>query len=512
MGQGIVYLVGAGPGDPGLLTLRAKELLSKADAVVYDALIPSSLLNLIPENAEKIFRGHRTQKGALGQSRINSLLVKLAKQGKRVVRLKGGDPFVFGRGAEEALELQKRGIPFEVVPGVTSAIAVPAYAGIPVTHRTANSSFTVVTGHEDPTKGLAQTDWRGLAQNEGTLVFLMALHTLPSLCEKLIEAGKPAETAAALIQSGTTPGQRAVVGTLGTISTLARQAGLKPPTTLVVGKVVELAGKLSWFARKPLFGKRILVTRNREKGGALSQALGEKGAEVIEIPTMELRPLPLSAEGKRILGSLDSYEWIVFTSGNAVEIFIGYLFGQGMDVRSLGKAKVACVGEATAGALRAFGIRADLVAKDYKQEGLVQALQRTPLAGKKVLLPRAKEGREVLRDWLVQRKALVETWTLYENRTPSGAGDELRRLFKEVGGVDLLIFASSSSVENFYGIFSGDERRKWLRKVPVAAIGPVTAGTVRKWGGKVVVQPRKYTIPDLVTAIMKWAKHKGNRS
>ena len=506
MAKGKVYIVGAGPGDPGLLTLNAQKALARADVVIYDALIHSRILGVIPETAERIFRGHRTKRGALSQSQINRLMVRLAKQGKQVVRLKGGDPFVFGRGAEEALELQRNGIAFEIVPGISSAVAVPAYAGIPVTHRALNSSFTVVTGHEDPTKPEAQIDWQSLALNGGTMVFLMGLHNLRGVCERLVREGKDRTTPAAVIQAGTTPQQRTVVGTLETISSLAQKAGLKAPATVVVGKVVGLRGRLNWLEPGPLSGLKILLTRTRDQSSFLSELLTQKGAEVIEIPTIEIAPLPMTGMVKRWLRNLQGYEWIILTSSNAVDLLMDNLFKLRLDVRSLGKAKIACVGSATAKALKAFGLRADLVPEDYKQEGLVKAFNRTPLKGKKILFARAKEGRDILLDFLRDRGAQVHFWPLYENRLPAGTRGKVLNLFSKEGGVDLLTFASSSSADHFYGIFSAEQRRKWVSRVPVAVIGPVTGSSVKKWGNKVAIQPPKYTMPDLVAAIEKWAQ------
>lgn len=506
MAQGKVFIVGAGPGDPGLLTLNAQKALAGADVVVYDALIHSRILEVIPATAKKIFRGNRSKKGALSQAQINTLLVKLAKQGKKVVRLKGGDPFVFGRGAEEALELYRKGIDFEIVPGVSSAIAVPAYAGIPVTHRALNSSFTVVTGHEDPTKPEAKIDWQSLALTEGTLVFLMGLHTLRGVCERLIREGKEGNTPAAVIQSGTTPQQKTVVGTLETISTAVEKAGLKAPATVVVGKVVGLMPELQWRRPGSLSGLRILLTRTRTQASFLSGLLAEKGAEVIEVPTIEIAPLPMTARAKGWLRDVQKYDWIIFTSVNAVELFMKNLLELKRDSRDLGKAKMACVGAATATALKSFGINADMVPADYKQEGLVKGFKNAPLRGKKILFARAKEGRDILLDFLRRKGAAVDFWPLYENRIPKGTRQKVRQLFAEEGGVHLLTFASSSSVDHFYGLFSAMERKKWLKSLPVAAIGPVTASSVKKWGGKVVIQPRKYTMPGLASAIEKWAK------
>lgn len=506
MPKGKVYLVGAGPGDPGLLTLRGKETLSRAEVVLYDALVHPRILDFIPPNAKRIFRGSRGKSGALSQSQINNLLVKLAKTGKRVIRLKGGDPFVFGRGAEEILELVKNKIPFEVIPGVSSAVAVPAYAGIPVTHRTLNSSFTVVTGHEDPLKEATQLDWHHLAHDKGTLVFLMGLHSLPHLCERLIEEGMEPQTPVAVIQKGTTAHQRVVRGTLSSLPELAKKSKLRPPAVVVVGKVVELAGLMQWFSKKPLLGLRVLVTRGRAPVNYLSETLSDEGAEVVEIPTIEIKPLPLDSRGRKRLQKLDEYDWLVFTSSHAVEIFMDCLFSMGKDVRQMGNLKTACVGNATAKTLQSYGIKADLVPGDYKQEGLVKSFKKIQLTGQKILFARAMEGREVLLDFFKKRKAIVDLWPLYENHLPAGTATRLRELFLKEGGVDLATFASSSAADHFYSIFKQAERKKWLGKLPAAAIGPVTAASVRKWGGRVAIQPKKYDIPDLVAAIVKWAR------
>ncbi len=508
MNRGKVYLVGAGPGDPGLLTLRAKEVLSKADVVLYDALIHPRILGFIPPKAKKIFRGHRTKKGALSQEHINKLLVKLGKQGKTVVRLKGGDPFVFGRGAEEALELVKNRIPFEIVPGVSAAVAVPAYAGIPVTHRSMNSSFTVVTGHEDPTKTNAQIDWRALAENNGTLVFLMGLHNLSQVCERLILEGKSSTTPAAVIQWGTTDRQKAVRGNLLNIAERVQKEGLLPPATVVVGPVVELMDQLEWYKKGPLSGLRILVTRGRAQVHHLSDALAEMGAEVVEIPTIEIVPIPLSRGPLAKLSKAGDYDWIIFSSMNAVTLYMKALAQVLKDPRDMPRSKIACVGEATAAALAAFGIRADLVPKDYKQEGLVKEFGRLPLKGKHILFARAREGRDLLETFLKKKGAQVDQLALYENRVPPGTRQKLKVLFEKDGGVDLLTFASSSAVDHFYGLFSPAQRRKHLSKIPAAVIGPVTGSSAKKWGVKTLIQPKKYTVPALVDAVATWAKRR----
>jgi uroporphyrinogen III methyltransferase/synthase len=501
---GRVYLVGAGPGDPGLLTLRAREVLSRADSVIYDTLVSPVIVNLAPATAQKIFRGKRSKPGALSQMAINRLLVKLAKQGKQVVRLKGGDPFVFGRGAEEAQALIEAGLEFEVVPGVSSAIAVPAYAGIPVTHRDLNSSFTVVTGHEDPTKQNPQIDWMNLAQSHGTLVFLMGLHALPKVCGRLIAEGKPASTPAAIIQSGTISKQKTVTGTLKTLPELTAKARLKPPATLVVGPVVALRESLQWVQRRPLFGWRVLVTRGRLPYNSLSEILTQQGAEVIEIPTIELVPLKLGASQVKLVRQVSSYDWIVFSSANAIEFFMAVFLREGLDVRALRGVQIACVGDATAQALKKYGILADLVPKEFKQEGFIQSFKSVDLNGREILVPKARGGREVFELFLKSKGAKVDLLTLYENRVPATARRQIQGLFEDQGGVDLLTFASSSAVEHFFRLLTPIQRKKWVSKLPLAVMGPVTARAARKWKAKVAVQPQRYTVPDLVAAIVKW--------
>ena len=509
--KGMVYLVGAGPGDPGLLTVRARQLLSQADAVVYDTLVSPMIVNLAPQKAQKIFRGKRTKPGSLSQEGINRLLVKLGGQGKQVVRLKGGDPFVFGRGAEEAEALIRAQVEFEVVPGVTSAIAVPAYAGIPVTHRHLNSSFTVVTGHEDPTKKTPQIDWMSLGQSQGTLVFLMGLHALPGVCARLIQEGKEPSTPAAVIQSGTTSRQKTVTGTLETLPGLAKKAGLRPPSTVIVGPVVKLRESLRWIQRRPLFGLRVLVTRGRLPYNSLSELLTEKGAEVVEIPTIELAPIALNSSQTKLLRQITSYDWIIFSSANAIEFFMAAFLRQGLDVRHLKGVQIACVGDATAKALRKFGLRADLVPREFKQEGFIRAFRSIELKGKRVLVPRPRDGREVFEKYLKSKSARVDLLNLYENKIPHGAKDRIRELFEDQGGVDLITFASSSAVEHLNRLLTPARRQKWISRLPLAVMGPVTAKAARQWKGKVAVQPGRYTVPDLVEAIVKWAR-KGSKS
>ena len=509
MASGKVYIVGAGPGDPGLLTVRAREILSRAHAVVYDALVHPRILDYVPKEARKIFRGSQGKKGALNQDAINALLIRLARQGKTVVRLKGGDPFVFGRGSEEGLFLARHKAAFEIIPGVSSSFAVPAYAGIPVTHRALNSSFTVVTGHEDPSKNETQVDWDHLAQDPGTLVFLMGLHNLSELCRRLVEGGKSPETPAAVIQWGTTSRQKTVRGNLRDLPEMARKAGLGPPATVVVGPVVSLSPKLQWVSRKPLWGLRVLVTRTPSKASYLSGLLAEEGAEVVEVPTIELKPVELDRANREKIRKIQTYDWVIFSSAYAVECLMESLDKTPGGRKALDGPHIACIGEATAKKLKSFGFKANLVPKDYKQEGLIQSFRKMNLHGQSILFVRAKEGRDLLIRFLQNKKAKVELLALYENVVPAGARGRLRELFAKEGGVDLVTFASSSSVDHFYSLFTPAQRRKWLSRQAAAVIGPVTGASVRKWGGKVMVQPRRHTLPALVAALA--AKFRNSR-
>ncbi len=400
--KGKVYLIGAGPGDPGLITVRGLALLRRADVVVYDQLASPELLKEAPAGAELLYVGKKAGAHAVPQGGINELLVHRARAGLTVVRLKGGDPFVFGRGGEEAEELAAAGIPFEVVPGVTSAVAVPAYAGIPVTHRRYTTLVTFITGHEDPAKEASTIPWAALGQNPGTLVFLMGVKNLGENCRRLIDAGRAADTPAAVIQSGTTLSQRTVVGTLATIAERAREAGIKPPAVLVVGGVVELAETLKWWENRPLWGKTALVTRSRDQASRLVDLLGAAGARCLEVPTIEIIPPADFAPLDAALQHLSRYEWVIFTSANGVSAFMDRLFHLGQDVRVLGRARLAVIGPATAEALRGYGLVADVVPDTFRAEGLLSVLEPKLLGGRRILLARAEQARDVLPEGLAR--------------------------------------------------------------------------------------------------------------
>ncbi len=504
MKKGKVYLVGAGPSDPGLLTLRGAELISRAEVIIYDNLAARALLEGARPEALLIYAGKKGGEHFLSQEEINRLLIEKAREGREVVRLKGGDPFLFGRGGEEAEELAREGIPFEVIPGVSSAMAVPAYAGIPVTHRAHTSTVAFVTGHEDPTKGESSIDWEKLSTGAGTLVFLMGVARLPQITRELIKHGRSPETPTAVIEQGTTPAQRTVVAPLGEIAERAKEAGIRPPAITVVGGVVSLREALNWFERKPLFGRRIVVTRSREQASEFGRRLREEGAEVIEFPTIELLPPESFAPLDEAIGRLKEFGWIIFTSANGVNFFSQRLEVAGLDSRALSGAKICAIGPGTAEALRALGLRADLVPGDYRAEGVVEGLEGEDLRGVKVLIPRAERARELLPEELKRRGALVEVIPAYRTLPSKGKPEEHARLIEDLkqGRIDMVTFTSSSTVENFLSAFPPCEAKELTKGVAVAAIGPITAKRAEELGLRVSLTPERYTIGALSEAII----------
>ncbi|MBI4461605.1 MAG: uroporphyrinogen-III C-methyltransferase [Acidobacteria bacterium] len=499
--RGKVYLVGAGPGDPGLLTLKGKAALEQADVVIYDYLANPALLRYAPPRARLIYAGKRAGKHKLSQEEINRLLVRYARAGKTVVRLKGGDPFVFGRGGEEAEALMRARVGWEVVPGVTAGTAAPAYAGIPITDRRHASSVALITGHEDPDKSASALDWSRLARGADTLVFFMGVRKLPAIARQLIAHGRSPETPAAVIRWGTQPQQKVVEGTLATIA--HRAAGIEPPAVTVVGDVVRLRRRLRWFESKPLFGRRILITRTREQASQLRAALEELGAEVIELPTIALAPprswQPLDAAIRR----LGQYDWVVFTSANGVETFFARLRRARRDARALGGAKIAAIGPATAAVLRQHGLEADVVPEEFRAEGLVKALKDESWRTKRVLVARAAEAREVLPRELRRRGAQVDVVAAYRTVLPRESRRQAQSLFAN-RPPDMIAFTSSSTARNFSALLPPRRARRALRGVAIAAIGPVTARTVRELGWRINVTSNPYTIPALMQAIVRY--------
>ncbi|WP_447976609.1 uroporphyrinogen-III C-methyltransferase [Candidatus Nitrospira bockiana] len=505
--SGKVFLVGAGPGDALLLTLRGKQCLERADVVVYDYLANPVLLDHAPAHAERIYVGRRGRGNYQEQAEVNRLLIEKAREGKVVVRLKGGDPFVFGRGGEEAEAVAAAGLPFEVVPGVTSAIAVPAYAGIPVTHRTLASVVTFVTGHEDPMKGGSVLEWPRLATAAGTLVFLMGMKNLPGIVRHLLEEGKAPDTPVALIRWGTRASQQTVVGTLTDIGEKAEKAGLEPPTVIVIGEVVRLRDQLNWFETKPLFGKRVLVTRAREQAGELSGLLSEQGAEPVEYPVLQMVEPESWSEVDAALDELPHYQWLVFTSVNGVRPFMERLRRRARDVRALAGLRLCAIGPRTAEELKRYGLAPDVVPKDFQAEGLIESMLAAGMKGQRVLIARAAVAREILPDQLREAGAEVRVVVVYRTIRPALEVERLKEQLRR-REIDVMTFASSSTVRNFCALFDGrPELEQLTRGIPVACIGPITAETARAEGLPVDILAGQNTIPALVDAIVHHFRH-----
>jgi uroporphyrinogen III methyltransferase/synthase len=498
----VIYLVGSGPGDPGLFTLKGVRCMEEADAVVYDRLAPEALLRYARPEAEKIYVGKKPGDPTMSQEEINDLLVEKGRAGMTVVRLKGGDPYIFGRGGEEALALQRAELPFEVVPGVTSGVAAPAYAGIPVTHRNVATSVAFVTGHEDPSKGSQDVDWKKLANGADTLVLYMGVGRLEEISTRLIEAGRSRETPVACVRWGTIPVQRTVTGTLEDIATRVAQANLRPPAIIVVGAVVALREKgLDWYERRPLFGRRVVVTRARAQAGELSAELERLGAEVHEFPTIEISPPEDFGPLDAAIRELDSFNLIVFTSVNGVEAFLVRLRYHGLDLRAVPRdAKVAAIGPATAERIEWAGLRVDVVPEEYRAEALIGALDVGTLAEVRVLIPRARVAREILPEKLREAGAEVVVPPAYES-VPLSEGKEDVSVRLQKGEIDCVTFTASSTVENFVGAFGADEAARLLDETRVACIGPITADTARERGLRVDAEADKYTISGLVEAV-----------
>jgi uroporphyrinogen III methyltransferase/synthase len=478
-----VFLVGAGPGDPGLLTRRGEELLRAADVVVYDRLAYAALLRLAPAHAEMVDVGKAPGRAAMSQDEINTLLVERGRSGLAVVRLKGGDPFVFGRGGEEAEACLAAGVAFEVVPGITSAIAVPAYAGIPVTHRGVSTSVTVVTGHEDPGKEAPVTDWHALARTGGTLVILMGASRIDGIAQALVDGGRAPDTPVAAIRWGTRPEQRTIRATLASIA----GAGVEAPSAIVVGDVAAL--DLAWFETRPLFGRTVVVTRAREQASELRAELESLGAEVLELPAIAIEPVDFAVP------DLDGYVWVVFTSANGVDAFFDRgLSAIGSDARALAPVRVAAIGPGTAAALGRHGLRADLVPERFVAEELLEAFPRAT-SRERVLLARAEVARDVLPDGLERLGYAVDVLPVYRTVAAEPDADDLARVRK--GDVDALTFTSSSTVRNFCDVVGELPDPQPL----VVSIGPVTSETARVLGLRVDIEAEPHSLPGLVAAL-----------
>jgi uroporphyrinogen III methyltransferase/synthase len=503
MSAGVVYLVGAGPGDPGLLTLRGREAIAASDVIIHDYLVDTRLLRFARRDAEIVPSGKRGDAACRDrqQADINARMIAAARAGKIVTRLKGGDPFVFGRGGEEAEALARAGIRYEIVPGVSSALAVPAYAGIPVTERGLNSSFTVVTGHEAPDTS-HPIDWAALARME-TIVILMGLRELPEILEKLAAAGKAATTPAACIRSGTRPDQRTVVGTVGDLAAKVRAVGFEPPAIVVVGGVVARREQLSWFEQRPLLGRKIVVTRAADAGVELGERLERLGAEALLAPTIELRE-PASFEAfDAALSEIASFDWIVFTSAHGVEVFFARLTARGGDVRDLWRARLAAIGSGTAAALVRRGLKVEIVPEEFRAEALVDAL-RPRVAGSTVLLPRAAGARDVLPNALAAAGARVRDVATYQAERAASLPARIAELFAR-DAIDAVTFTSSSTARSFHELLGG----RSIGHAIVATIGPVTAGTARELGLPVEIVAREYTLDGLTAGLVDYFATRG---
>ncbi|MEW5908937.1 MAG: uroporphyrinogen-III C-methyltransferase [Thermodesulfobacteriota bacterium] len=505
--MGKVYLVGAGPGDPGLITVRGLECIRKAETLIYDYLASPSLLDAAPGGCERIYVGKKGGDHTLPQKEINALILKKAREGKIVTRLKGGDPFIFGRGGEEAEVLAEAGIPFEIVPGVSSAVAAPAYAGIPLTHREFTSTVGFVTGHEDPTKDESSIDWKALARGMGTLVFLMGVKNLPRIVSKLMENGLSGKTPIALIQWGTTPGQVTVSGTLETIEGIARKNRIGAPAIICIGGVVSLREKLNWFESKPLFGKRILVTRAREQASDLVRALSELGGQCLEIPTIRIAPPEDKTLLEDAVARLNEYHWIIFTSVNGVSAFFNELFLNGKDARALGSIKTAVIGPATQKRLLDYGIKSDILPESYRAESIIAAFSHENINGKKILIPRAKEARMILPAELQKLGGAVHEVAAYRTISSGETPEFLVRHLKEKK-IDLITFTSSSTVKNFKDLLSQADLDSLIKNVTIASIGPITTETAQRLGFTVQITADTFTIPGLVDAICRYYRNK----
>ncbi len=503
--KGKVYLVGAGPGDPGLFTLKGVRCVREADTIVYDYLASKELLAHARPDVELIYVGKKGGNHTMQQEDINRLLAELGSAGKVVTRLKGGDSFIFGRGGEEALALREAGVDFEVVPGISSAYAVPAYAGIPVTHRGLTTDVAFITGHEDPAKAESTIKWDRISTGVGTLVFLMGVRNLPYIVENLVANGRSPETPVALIRWGTTERQETLTGTLSNIVELVKERRFKAPAITIVGEVVSLREQLHWFEDRPLFGRKVVVTRSRAQASDLVEALRQAGAVPVEFPTIRVAPpadgyAALDAAVEKVVAVAEpAYEWIVFTSVNGVDHFFARLERIG-DVRALKGVRLGAIGPATAAALEARGLKPDFVPPEYRAESVVEGLLDLGVKGSRVLIPRAREAREVLPEKLAGAGARVEVVTAYETMLDDAGASDMKHMLS-AGEIDIITFTSSSTVKNFVALLDGFDFSLLPASVTIACIGPVTADTARELGLKVDIVADEYTIPGLVKAL-----------
>ncbi len=500
--KGKVYLVGAGPGDPGLITVRAVECLKRADVVIYDFLATPALLGYAGENSETLYVGKKSGSHTFPQEEIIKLIIEKAEKGLTVARLKGGDPFVFGRGGEECLALSKAEIPFEIVPGITAGIAAPCYAGIPVTHRSLASSVAFITGHKYTTD--SDIDWKHLAHGVDTLVFYMGVHNLSHIAKNLISNGRPGNTPVGIIRWGTKPSQQTVTGTLDTIADLAKKNNITPPAVIVVGEVVRLSENIAWFKKRPLYGRRIINTRSRHQASMLTKSLADLGAEIIEFPTIEIKFETDSSELRDSIDNIQNYDWLIFTSTNSVHAFLKGLLKKYNDIRILGKIKIGCVGTGTAKAITSYHIQPDIIAKESVAEGLITELKSADSwTNRHILIPRAEKARNILPEALSGWGAKVQTVTVYKTVKPT---DINRHVLEDImeNRYDLITFTSSSTVKNLTGILRDENLEEALKNIKTASIGPITTASIVDLGNKPVTEAREHNIPGLVKAIREY--------
>jgi uroporphyrinogen III methyltransferase/synthase len=498
MPEGKVFLVGGGPGDPGLLTVRGADCLARADVVIYDYLVNPALLEHAPAAARRVQVGKHGTGRTLEQEEINAMLIAEAKAGRTVIRLKGGDPFVFGRGGEEAEALEHAGVAWEVVPGVTAAVAAAAYAGIPLTHRDLAATVCFATGHERWDREYSGIDWDALAKPTATAVLFMSVRRLGTNLAKLIEHGRDPQTPAVLVEWGTLPRQRVVSGTLANLEARAAAAGVGPPAVLIVGAVARLRERLAWLERRPLHGRRVLILRARGQAGELAGRLRELGAEPVVLSAIQIAPPESFAPLDEALVRLGAYDWVVFTSQNAVRSVFERLDAAGRDARAFGRARVCAIGDETAAQLRGHGVAPDLVPAEAQAEGLVAAFAREDVEGRRFLLPRAAQARETFPEALRLRGAQVDVVAAYRT-LPADPDPEIRERVAR-GELDAALFASASQVVNFFNLF-GSPAARLLGHALVGAIGPVTAEALRKRGVTVAVVPRQHTTAALAQAL-----------
>jgi uroporphyrinogen III methyltransferase/synthase len=499
---GIVYLVGAGPGDPGLITVKGLDCIRRAEVLVYDRLAGKRLLSFAPRGCEMIYVGKLPDRHTLRQEEINRLLVDKALEGKVVTRLKGGDPYVYGRGGEEAELLVEYGIPFEVVPGITSAIAVPAYAGIPVTHRDFTSSFAVITGHEDPTKNESSIAWDKIATGIGTLVFLMGVGNLPFIVQQLTQNGRSPDTPVALIRWGTRPEQSTLTGTLDNIVQKVTEAGFTSPAIIIVGEVVRLRDTLSWFEKKPFFGKRVVVTRSREQASDLSRRIEDLGGEAWEFPVIEIAEPEDFGPMDEAIGRIESYHWMIFTSVNGVDSFFRRMRHHGRDIRDVKGARICAIGPKTRERLEELCLQVEYVPAEYRAEAVLAGLEGKLVPGERVLLPRADIARTILPETLARMGAIVDNVVAYRTVRGDGESALLREMLEE-GMIHYVTFTSSSTVRNFVELLGADRIQQLLENVKLVSIGPITSEAARDLGLTIDMEASEYTIDGLVDVLAR---------